>query len=1449
MKKATIYFASVIIILFVINTSFAQNNGNRAVFDSAYSYFSLTNYQRALPLFLKFYESDTSNANAAYHVGVCYKHMPSAKYKSIPFLEKASLKVSQDYENSFKEKSAPIRTFFDLGNAYLLNYDLSKAILATKKYKSLLNQRDNPNDIKEADRQIEMCNTAKKLVERPVPILVENLGSHINTNFPEYAPVVNLACKSLFFTSRRNTNIGEMIEQNGYYFEDIYFSIQNKDNFWGEAVNMGTNINSKDHEASISSSHDNKQLFIYKDDGGDGNIYVSNYIDNSWTKPQKLPPPINSNSWETHASLSPDGNTLFYTSDRKGGFGGLDIYMSKKLPNGRWGEANNLGDTINSEFNEDGPFILSNNTLYFCSEGHNTMGGYDIFYSKQKTDGTWSQPVNMGYPINTTDNDMFYYPIDSATAYFASVREIDDFGIKGFGNLDIYRLTIHELKLRGLAIDKQTNKIIPGTKVILKNENMEDIAVTVTDDKGEYSFAVDHDKNYNLLGKKEEYTDGSNKASTYNIGDAKEIVVNLRLERMPSVSLKIIMTDAQTGQTLKDVSVIIKDIKSNGTDNYLTNEYGEAYKTLDDKKINDSLRYYFTFVKEGYLVKNRDFKYLITKPGEILVKEQLEKPQAIKIRGIAYDKNTNEIIPGTEVTLMNEKKEVIARAYADENGAYTFTAEYNRNYYLNGKKETYTEGNNVASTYNMGNAKEVVANLKLERTLSPSLKIEVTDAETGQPIKDVNIVLKDLKPNTYENFLTNETGEAFKTLGDKKINDSLKYYLTFTKEGYLPKNQNFTYQILTLGEILIKEQLEKIPAIKIRGIAYDKNTSEIIPGTEVSLMNENKEVIAKVYADEKGAYSFTAEYNKTYYLNGKKETYTDGNNVASTFNMGNAKEVVSNLQLEKIQPISLKLLVADAKTNEPLKSVCVLIKDLKTGKIINASTDEKGEIITTLKDKNIKDSLSYEIRLTKEEYITKTVNYRYLILKPGEILVKEIIGKIEVGADLGKIFTINPIYFDLDKYNIRPDAAVELNKIVKIMNEYPEMVIELGSHTDCRASYAYNMTLSDNRAKSSAAYIQQRITKPERIYGKGYGETRLVNNCECEGKKIVPCTEEQHQMNRRTEFIIISIGETKVVPEKTEIPGGLKIKGIVYDQNSNQIVPGAEVTLMTENMEVVAKTNADQNGSFSLGAEYNKNYKLVSNKESFTETIEIVSTYNICEAKEVTANIKLKRLPSIILKILVNDAKTNQPLQNVTVILKDCNSGATENLTTNDKGEIIKPLSDKNIKDSLCYNIDFSKETYISKNISFRYLISKTGEILVKEVIGKIEVGADLGKVFQINPIYFDLDKYNIRPDAARELDKIVKIMNEYPNMVIELGSHTDCRSSYAYNMTLSENRAKSSASYIQQRITNPERIYGKGYGETRLVNECACEGKNVVPCTEQQHQMNRRTEFIIIKY
>jgi outer membrane protein OmpA-like peptidoglycan-associated protein len=316
----------------------------------------------------------------------------------------------------------------------------------------------------------------------------------------------------------------------------------------------------------------------------------------------------------------------------------------------------------------------------------------------------------------------------------------------------------------------------------------------------------------------------------------------------------------------------------------------------------------------------------------------------------------------------------------------------------------------------------------------------------------------------------------------------------------------------------------------VEGIVKDEATGEILAGAQVKLINSEGEVISTAIVDNSGSFLFDLEPEEEYIIAvSGVEKYNDNQRSVSTKNLdAETTQLDGNIALSKEVSLSLYCLVTDSKSALPLEEVKITITNNDDqNEFINRLTAKTGDIEKELLDKKVSDQLSYTIRLEKPGYLSKVVTFNYTILQMGRINVHETLDltmdKIDIGLDLTSIIDINPIYFDLGKYTIRADAAIELNKIVKVMNENPAMEIELGSHTDCRGSIASNEKLSDNRAKASANYIKERITNPERINGKGYGETQLKVDCPCEGTVKSTCSEDEHQKNRRTEFVIIKM--------------------------------------------------------------------------------------------------------------------------------------------------------------------------------------------------------------------------------------------------------------------------------------------------------------------------------------
>ena len=346
-----------------------------------------------------------------------------------------------------------------------------------------------------------MCKNGLELVKNPVNISIVNLGNKINTEFAEHSPGVTADESTMVFTSRRN-GTGSKIDIDGQYFEDIYIS-HLVNGSWSNPVGIAK-LNTIDHDASISISADGQELYIYKagylsrkeSEGGD--IYVSRLDGDSWTTPKKLGPSINSKSKESHISISADARTIFFSSDRPGGYGGMDIYTVSKLPNGKWGKARNLGPAINTEYNDDAPFIHPDGkTLYFSSAGHKTMGGLDIFKSIN-IKGRWTTPMNVGYPINSTDDDVYYTPTpDGKRAYFASYRK------GSVGRTDIFLIKTPDAEkvglfvLKGKIINSQ-GKVVEDAKITVSKEGKTVGIYTPNSATGKFLFIVDAGKKYNI---------------------------------------------------------------------------------------------------------------------------------------------------------------------------------------------------------------------------------------------------------------------------------------------------------------------------------------------------------------------------------------------------------------------------------------------------------------------------------------------------------------------------------------------------------------------------------------------------------------------------------------------------------------------------------------------------------------------------------------------------------------------------------------------------------------------------------------------------------------------------------------------------------------------------------------------------------------------------------------
>ena len=441
MKITILILCFICTFLFQNQTSFAQkapkeftrsfilSKEEEEAFEHAEFLFQEGDYESALPIFLDLDIHYPGEPLYTYRVGICYLNKKTEENKSVDYLE-----------DIYKTKPELDDINYHLGRAHQLSFNFDKAVSYFEKFISV-----DPNDKKvwEAKKNMHYCKNAPAILSNPNKSHVANLGDSINTLYAEYAPVVFNDSKNMFYTFRGdslaigNFNEGIIINPMFEYFEDVYKLTKQPWGTFGNPKREPEPINSNKsgrHDASVSISDDGKVLFIYKDkatrEGGDI-LYMLKEGD-SWSNPKAMAE-LNTKYWEGSAAMSADENTIVFSSDRPGGKGGKDLYVTKKQADGKFGEAINLVNE-NTEFNEDGPFLsFDGKILYFSSEGHNSIGGYDLFSCDILADGTFGKPKNLGYPVNSLENDIFMSTTpDGKMAYLSSDRA------GGYGQMDLY---------------------------------------------------------------------------------------------------------------------------------------------------------------------------------------------------------------------------------------------------------------------------------------------------------------------------------------------------------------------------------------------------------------------------------------------------------------------------------------------------------------------------------------------------------------------------------------------------------------------------------------------------------------------------------------------------------------------------------------------------------------------------------------------------------------------------------------------------------------------------------------------------------------------------------------------------------------------------------------------------------------------------------------------------
>ncbi|MRR20746.1 hypothetical protein EG827_11225 [bacterium] len=407
----------------------------REMFVSAEGDLLFEDYAEALPKYLSLLQIYPENYNLYFRIGQCYLNTPGEKDKSIAFLETAVQHINPGYRRGkLGETGAPYDALYFLANAYRIVNDFDRAL---ETYELFLKDVDTEMyDTALVRFQMQTCDNARQMMRRPVYVVSRNPGSPINDRFSEFNAVITPDESTLIFTRELQ------------FYDAIFWSTK-VNGIWSEPVNLTPQLGIDQDYYTSSISKDGRTMLLYRTDTYDGNIYSSRLEGETWTNVTKLNNNINTKYWESHATLSSDGRKIYFTSNRRESMGGLDIFMAERDSTGDWGPAVNLGPEINTIYNEETPFLANNDrTLFFSSRGHFNIGGYDIFRSDLDENGQWSTPVNVGYPLNTTDDDLFFMPLGKGDRGYYS-RFADD----GQGRMDIFSCDIYsELNPRNFFV-------------------------------------------------------------------------------------------------------------------------------------------------------------------------------------------------------------------------------------------------------------------------------------------------------------------------------------------------------------------------------------------------------------------------------------------------------------------------------------------------------------------------------------------------------------------------------------------------------------------------------------------------------------------------------------------------------------------------------------------------------------------------------------------------------------------------------------------------------------------------------------------------------------------------------------------------------------------------------------------------------------------------------------
>lgn len=403
------------------------------------------NYKAAAESYQKLVNYDPEDMDYNYKLGMSLLNSNVNKASAVQYFVKAADK-----------KDAPKDVYYHMGRALLIANLYDEAIEAFEKYKEV--NKGQVNAKFNLDQHVEYCYNAKELSKKPLEVTFRNPGKNVNSNTADYAPVSMAVDTALFFTSNRKGNMGGIVDGFGEIIADIYTSSK-VDTGWTKAKNPGINLNSETYDICTGVNSNGDKLLIYKEGAEvSGDIYISSLKGKAWQKAELIDPEMETKQVETGACITQDGKRIYFAANMKGTLGGTDIFYIEKDSTKKWSAPVNLGPVVNTKYDEDFPFIWHDGTtLFFASKGHNSIGGFDIFMTSQPDPSqAWSKPVNIGFPLNTTDDDEYFtLSANGRTGYVSGLKP------GGLGDLDIWYFSLKEPLIKNAGVLYRASLLSP----------------------------------------------------------------------------------------------------------------------------------------------------------------------------------------------------------------------------------------------------------------------------------------------------------------------------------------------------------------------------------------------------------------------------------------------------------------------------------------------------------------------------------------------------------------------------------------------------------------------------------------------------------------------------------------------------------------------------------------------------------------------------------------------------------------------------------------------------------------------------------------------------------------------------------------------------------------------------------------------------------------------------